>query len=60
MKFAIRRVEPNGYARFLCPHCGKTLFISDGTAPIDLPDVCGHCGRDVYFMGNDFEEEHDE
>jgi len=60
MKFAIRKVEPNGCARFICPHCGKTLFISDGTAPIDLPDVCGHCGRDVYFMGNDFEEEEHE
>jgi hypothetical protein len=60
MKFAIRKVEPNGCARFICSHCGKTLFISDGTAPIDLPEVCGHCGRDVYFMGNDFEEEHDE
>ena len=60
MKYVIRQVEPNGYARFLCPNCMNTLFISDGTAPIDLPDVCGHCGRDVYFMGNDFEEEHDE
>ena len=60
MKFAIRKVEPNGCARFICPHCGKTLFISDGTAPIDLPEVCGHCGRDVHFMGNDFKEEHDE
>ena len=60
MKYVIRQVEPNGYARFICPNCMNTLFISDGTTPIDLPDVCGHCGRDVYFMGNDFEEEHDE
>lgn len=60
MKFAIRRVEANNCVRYICPHCGTTLVISDETAPFDLPDVCGHCGRDVYFMGNDFEEEHDE
>ena len=55
MKFAIRRIEPNGYARFICPNCGNTLFISDETADIDPPRTCGHCGKEVYFYGNDFE-----
>ena len=53
MKYVIRRQEGN-FARYICPECGRTLLISDGTAPIDLPEVCGSCGKDIYFMGNDF------
>lgn len=58
MKFVIRRQEGN-FARYICPECGSTLFVSDDKAPIDLPDSCGHCGKDIYFMGNDFEEDDD-
>ena len=58
MKYVIRRQEGN-FARYICPECGGTLLISDGTAPIDLPEVCGSCGKDIYFMGNDFEEDGD-
>ena len=58
MKYVIRRQEGE-FARFICPECGSTLFVSDGKAPIDLPDSCGHCGKDIYFMGNDFEEKSD-
>ena len=55
MKYVIAKIE-NNCTRYICPECGKTLLISDGTAPIDLPEVCGHCGKDVYFMGNDEED----
>ena len=24
--------------------------------PTVQPEVCGSCGKDIYFMGNDFEE----
>ena len=58
MKYVIRRQEGK-FARCICPECGSTLLISDGTAPIDLPEVCGSCGKDIYFMGNDFEENND-
>ena len=58
MKYVIRRQEGN-FARYICPECGSTLFVSDDKAPIDLPDSCGHCGKDIYFMGNDFEEDGD-
>ena len=57
MKYVIRQVEPDGYARFICPNCGNTLFISDETTEVDLPDHCGHCGRDVYFYINDLIKE---
>lgn len=60
MKFVIRRVEPEGHVRFICPYCGSTVVIVKETETVDLPDICSHCGRDVYFMGNDFEEDSDE
>lgn len=56
MKYVIRKPEADGFARYICPECGSTLFVSDGKAAIDLPEICGHCGKDVYFMGNDGEE----
>ena len=59
MKYVIRRQEGN-FARYICPECGSTLFVSDDKAPIDLPDSCGHCGKDIYFMGNDGEGGNDD
>ena len=56
MKYVIRRQEGN-FARYICPECGGTLLISDGKAPFDLPEVCGSCGKDIYLMGNDNEED---
>lgn len=60
MKFVIRRVEPEGHVRFICPHCGSTVLTQEEKQPVDFPDICSHCGRDAYFMGNDFEEDSDE
>lgn len=55
MKYVIRK-QDGDFVRYMCPECGKTLLISDGKSPIDLPEICGHCGKDVYFMGNDGED----
>ena len=49
MKYVIAKHESNNCTRYMCPECGKTLFISDGTAPVELPKTCGHCGSEVYF-----------
>ena len=50
MKYVIRRQEGK-FARYICPECGRTLLISDGTAPIDLPEVCGSCAPDEQIQG---------
>ena len=36
------------YTRYICPHCGNTITISDDTTSVDLPEFCGRCGRDIY------------
>lgn len=51
MRYVITRKETSGgqaYTRYICPHCGNTIMISDNTTPINLPEFCGRCGRDIY------------
>lgn len=51
LKFVIER-EEGKYIRYICPHCGATIMISDGTAEVELSERCGHCGRHLHYREN--------
>lgn len=51
LKFVIER-EEGKYIRYMCPHCGATILISDRTTEIELSERCGHCGRKLHLREN--------
>lgn len=59
IKYVDAKTDDRGYTTYKCPYCGQVVLISDNTAPFDVPDTCGGCGKDLFFMGNDLEDNDD-
>ena len=48
MRRAIVR-ENDGNKWIFCPGCGKRIAVIRKGEKVDLPEVCPHCGNDIWY-----------